>query len=101
MQQLSKRKVEQIARRIAKHYGERYEAIPYENRMSEQAYSYNGPNVWPGEHDGANSNWIISWECSPADNWAYADAINAIVKDVAPGHYAEAIYSFSVGFYEA
>ena len=101
MQQLSKAKVQQIARRLAKRYGEKYIAIPYEERMTEESYGYHGPWVFPGSHEESNSNWIISWEVCPEYEWTYRDEINRIVREVAPEFYAEPINHICVAFYEA
>lgn len=101
MQQLSKAKVQQIARRLAKRYSEKYIAIPYEERMNPESHAYYGPWVFPGSHEESNSNWIISWEMCPEYEWAYRDEINQIVREVAPGFYAEPINHICVAFYEA
>lgn len=99
MKQLQKAKVEQIARRIAKQYGEKYVPVRYEDRMNVKGYY--GPRVFPGSHEEVHSNWIISWEECPGYEWSYRDDILNIVREVAPGFYPEAINHFSVGFYEA
>lgn len=101
MKQLSKAKVEQIARRLAKHYGETYVPIPYEERSTARGDNYYGPWVFPGSHEESGSNWIISWEMCPAYQWSYAGPISHITKEVAPEFYAEAINHLAVGFWEA
>lgn len=100
MEQLSKSRVEQIARRLAKHYGEQYRPIPYEERELPSNSCYMGPWVFPGSHEESGSNWIISWEMCPAYQWSYGNKVAEVTNEVAPGFYAEAINHIAVGFWE-
>ena len=101
MQQLSKAQVQQIARRLAKRYGEKYIAIPYEERMTSRGYDYYGPWVFPGSHEESNANWIISWEMCPEYEWTYSDDVDKIAREVAPGFYAEPINHICMAFFPA
>ena len=101
MQQLTKATVQQIARRLAKRYGEKYIAIPYEERMTSRGYDYYGPWVFPGSHEESNANWIISWEMCPEYEWTYSDDVDKIAREVAPGFYAEPINHICMAFFPA
>ena len=101
MQQLTKAQVQQIARRLAKRYGEKYIAIPYEEQMTSRGYDYYGPWVFPGSHEESNANWVISWEMCPEYEWTYSDDVDKIAREVAPGFYAEPINHICMAFFPA